>query len=262
MNNLKMYLRTQARNCFLHIMGIFKVPQPGIHILNGHRIAKENEPSTFRKMLKELSQKVEFIRFEDAVEKIHHHEMPSKPLVAFSFDDGFLEDYEIFAPILEEFGTNAAFFINPNYAEGSQEYINHFNDCIVMTPNKKPMRWEQIIDLHKRGHIIGAHTMDHYMINSTDRKELEYQIVECKKIIEDKLGCTCKYFAFPYGKLSQANNLSIDIACKTYQYVFAQSVYKKYFSFDGKVINRRHFEPFWPIRHMYYFLGCKKKYEE
>ena len=27
MNNLKMYLRTQARNCFLHIMGIFKVPQ-------------------------------------------------------------------------------------------------------------------------------------------------------------------------------------------------------------------------------------------
>ena len=100
------------------------------------------------------------------------------------------------------------------------------------------------------------------MINSTDKNELEYQIVECKKIIEDKLGCTCKYFAFPYGKLSQANNLSIDIACKTYQYVFAQSVYKKYFSFNGKVINRRHFEPFWPIRHMYYFLGCNKKYEE
>ena len=47
-----------------------------------------------------------------------------------------------------------------------------------------------------------------------------------------------------------------------HQYVFAQSVYKKYFSFDGKVINRRHFEPFWPISHMYYFLGCNKKYEE
>lgn len=29
MNNLKMYFRTQARNCFLHIMGLFKEPQPG-----------------------------------------------------------------------------------------------------------------------------------------------------------------------------------------------------------------------------------------
>ena len=33
MNNLKMYLRTQARNCFLHIMGLFKEPQPGIHCI-------------------------------------------------------------------------------------------------------------------------------------------------------------------------------------------------------------------------------------
>ena len=81
-----MYLRTQARNCFLHIMGLFKEPQPGIHILNGHRIAKENEPSTFRKMLEELSQKVEFIRFEEAVEKIHQQERPSKRLVVFTFD--------------------------------------------------------------------------------------------------------------------------------------------------------------------------------
>lgn len=56
-----------------------------------------------------------------------------------------------------------------------------------------------------------------------------------------------------------ANQSSIDIACKYYKYVFSQSDYKHYFSFGGRVINRRHFEPFWPVKHVSYFLSCHKK---
>lgn len=264
MNNkltLKQQLRSLFRKCILDSLGTVAKPAPGIHILNGHRIEDEAEPGTFRQMLEELSTYVSFIRIEDAVEMIERKEQPSKPMVAFTFDDGFMECYEIFAPVLESFNTNALYFINPNYVESDENYIQHFNNEIVLTPNKLPMRWEHLKELTKRGHVIGAHTMDHFMIDSTDVPVLRYQIETCKQVIEENMKQACSYFAFPYGKLSQANQLSIEIATKTYPHVFSQSDYKHYFSFNGTVINRRHFEPFWPAKHVKYFLSCKKSYE-
>jgi peptidoglycan/xylan/chitin deacetylase (PgdA/CDA1 family) len=113
-----------------------------------------------------------------------------------------------------------------------------------MTKDKQPMRWEHLKELSDRGHIIASHTMDHYMINTDDTNILKYQIESCKEIIEAHTGKPCECFAFPYGKLSQANQKAIDIACEKYKYVFSQSDYKHYFSFNNKVINRRHFEAF------------------
>jgi peptidoglycan/xylan/chitin deacetylase (PgdA/CDA1 family) len=253
-------LRQFARNRVLDLLGAFSHPANGIHILNGHRTIDEKEPDTFRLMLKSLSRYVTFVKIEDAVQMIMNQERPCSPLVAFTFDDGFIECYDHFSCVLEEYGVNALFFINPNYVEGNQKYIDYFNNNIVMTPGKQPMRWEQIKELSKRGHVIGAHTMDHYMINTEDVEILKHQIGDCKEVIETNIGKECDYFAFPYGKLTHANRLSIDIACQQYKYVFSQSDYKHYFSFDGRVINRRHFEPFWPHRHVFYFLSCNKSY--
>lgn len=252
--------RTFVRARVLDILGLFSTPQNGIHILNGHRIQNEQEPETFYHQLSELAKYVKFIKIETAIDMISKKIEPSEPLVAFTFDDGFMDCYNIFAPVLEKFGVNAMFFVNPNYVEGDKKYVENFNEHIVMTPNKLPMRWSHLKELSERGHIIAAHTMDHYMINTDDTETLDYQIVSCKKIIEEKIQKECPYFAFPYGKLSQANKLSIDIACKTYKYVFSQSDYKNYYSFNGTVINRRHFEPFWPVNHVKYFLSCKKTY--
>lgn len=253
-------IRPYARRVVLDILGTFSHPANGIHLLNGHRICKETEPATFDHLLKELSKQVSFIRVEDAVNMIVRKIQPDHPLVAFTFDDGFEECYQYFAPVLEKYGVNALFFVNPNYVEGNEEYIRHFNDHVVMTPGKRPMRWKHLKELSDRGHIIGAHTMDHYMVNTDDETILKEQIVTCKDMIEKHLQVACDYFAFPYGKLEHANRQAIDIACNHYRFVFSQSDYKHYFSFDGRVINRRHFEPFWPLRHVHYFLSCNKQY--
>lgn len=260
-NNIYPIIRKTIRSIVLDILGVISRPKPGIHILNGHRIEDEAEPETFRNLLMELNKYVDFVNVEKAVEMVMSHQQPMRPVVAFTFDDGFMDNYDIFAPVLEEYGVNALFFVNPNYVDGDEAYIDNFNNNIVMTPNKRPMRWSHIRELSERGHIIGAHTMDHYMINTNNEAELRYQIETCKDIIEKKTGKECLYFAFPYGKLSHANRKSIDIACNCYKYVFSQSDYKRYFSFDDRVINRRHFEPFWPVNHVMYFLSCIKKYD-
>lgn len=259
MNNL----RTIVRSGVLDILGAFSRPRNGIHILNGHMIcrglANNQAKDYFAYQLKELSRYVHFIRIEEATTLILNHENVDQPLVAFTFDDGFMECYDMIVPVLESFGVNAAFFINPNFVDGDDNYIQNFTENIVLNPTKTPMRWKEIKDLHNRGYVIGAHTMDHSMINNDNLAELNKQIGRCKSVIENELSVSCDYFAFPYGRLEHANQSSIDIACRYYRYVFSQSDYKHYFSFDGRVINRRHFEPFWPVKHVFYFLSCDKK---
>lgn len=255
-----MNIRQIVRELILDFLGTWAEPALGVHILNGHRIALENpNPTIFRKQLRKLSKQVRFIRFEEAVELIVAKTSVNEVLVAFSFDDGFEECYTQIAPVLEEFGVNAAFFINPNFVVGNGAYIEHFTTNTVKTPGKKPMNWQQIKELQERGHVIGAHTLDHYNINDNNRTELERQIGECRTVIEDRLGISCIYFAFPFGRLEHANSMSIDIASKYYPYVFSQSDYKHYFSYNGRVINRRHFEPDWNIKHVIYFLSCPKQ---
>lgn len=259
MNKILHTVRQTARHAVLDVLGAMAKPAAGVHILNGHRTQGEREPETFRQMLQALAQSARLARVEEAVALIEKGESVTEPVLAFTFDDGFMDCYDFFAPVLEEFGINGLFFINPNYVEGDENYIRHFNEEIVLTPGKRPMRWAQIEELAARGHVIGAHTMDHYMINSDDEATLAYQIEACKPIIEAHTQQPCEHFAIPFGKLTHANLTSVDIATRCYRYVYSQSDYKHYYSFDGRVINRRHFEPFWPLRHVRYFISCKKQ---
>jgi peptidoglycan/xylan/chitin deacetylase (PgdA/CDA1 family) len=254
-------LRQIFRNSLLDVLGVFARPANGVHILNGHMIDRNNpQIETFISQLEQLEKFATFIRIEEAIALISERKVVNKCLVAFTFDDGFAECASMIAPALEKFGTNGLFFINPNFVDGNDDYILNFTDNVVLSAGKQPMRWNDIIMLQNAGHLIGAHTMDHYMINSGDIDELKHQIIDCKEIIEAKLGTECNNFAFPFGRLDHANQSSIDIACQHYKYVFSQSDYKKYFSFKGKVINRRHFEPNWPINHLKYFISCRKEY--
>lgn len=266
MNNIYNTIRTTIRNHVLDVLGAFSKPSSYIHILNGHMIDWNHDNDTdgirFSNLLNKLHKVCDFINIEDAVQMILNHEQVKRPSIAFTFDDGFRDCYTQIAPQLEKYGVNAMFFINPNFVNAVDnndcDYIKNFTVNVTKSPGKYPMTWEQIKDLHSRGFRFGAHTLDHYCINDNNIAVLEHQIGYCRKIIEEKLSAPCDYFAFPYGKLDHANSESIKIACKYYKYIFSQSDYKHFFSYDNKVINRRHFEPFWPINHVRYFISCKR----
>lgn len=260
-------IRRISRDVYLSIIGFFKRPSPYVHILNGHMVDwhhdNEDDGKRFGKQLAELHKYCDFVNIEEAVHMIVNKERVNRPTVAFTFDDGWRDCYTEIAPQLEKYKINAMFFINPHFADAAdnndEAYIENFTVNTTKSPGKHPMTWEQIKDLQKRGFKIGAHTLDHYCINDDNVEELRHQIVDCRIVMEEKLGVSCEYFAFPYGRIEHANPMSIDLAYDTYKYVFSQSDYKHFFSYGGKVINRRHFEPFWPINHLMYFLSIKRK---
>lgn len=257
-----MVIRQAIRANYLSIMGSFLKPRNGVHILNSHYISPTStDPEIFETQLKQLSKNVTFINIEEAVELIVKNKSIKKPLVAFTYDDGFKECYQSIAPVLENFHTNAAFFINPNFIDGDEAYKKKFLKRIL-TKDKEPLNWDEVTKLSEKGHIIGAHTMDHLNLGDTslNTSELEYQIVNCKKIIEQKIKNKCSMFAFPFGQKQHLNSEALKISKENFEYIFSGTDYKNYFSFNGEVINRRHCEPFWPITHVNYFLSCEKNY--
>lgn len=135
-----MELRARLRKIVLDILGITARPKSGIHILNGHMLHRlcpdEEAREMFEVLLATLKEWVTYVRIEDAVRMICRHEQPDMPLVAFTFDDGFEECFTGIAPVLEKFGINGMFFINPGFVTGDEGYIKNFTEHVVLTPGK------------------------------------------------------------------------------------------------------------------------------
>ena len=257
-----MVIRNKLRDNYLYLVGTFLSPKNGVHILNGHYISPDSDnPQIFEDQMSKLSKKVSFVYIQEAIELIEKQQQVKSPIVAFTYDDGFKECLYSIAPVLEAYNTNAAFFINPNFIDGDVNYKKDFLKRINVK-NKEPLNWGEVIALSNKGHVIGAHTMDHLDLGneSLTIEELKAQIVDCKKLIENKIKANCSIFAFPFGQKQNLSIKALQIAKEHYKYIFSSTDYKKYFSFNNDVINRRHCEPFWPVSHLNYFLNCEKTF--
>ncbi len=73
--------------------------------------------------------------------------------------------------------------------------------------NKKQLylTWEQIIEMHRWGIEIGAHTESHPCLSSLSEDEIRSEIYNSKEILEKKLGNNIDSFAYPYGGRSDYN---------------------------------------------------------
>jgi len=253
-------LKNFFRNIILSTIGQFKSVANGVHILNSHYIGREDLPQeVFYDLLKRLSKQADFIKIEEAVKAIKEKTLQNEKLIAFTFDDGFEECYTKIAPVLADLKTNAAFFINPGFIDGDENYCKNFTEKIVHV-NKKPMTWEMIKILHLQGFIIGNHTLDHIRLVGLSENELHQQVMKAKNRIEDQINAPCNYFAWTYGRNADIDEEALNFAAKHHQYIFGGDNFTNYFSFNNRVINRRHIEGNWPIRHVKYFLSKPKKY--
>ena len=255
-------MRVLIRNLYINIFGFLKRPKPGVHIINAHYITpgfiSEFDIKVFEIFLKRITKYAKLISLEEATKLINEKRFDKKTYISLTFDDGFEECYTVIAPLIEQYGSRGAFFINANYIESDVGYQNQFNEK-TKTYTKKPMYWNQVIELHNRGHLIGSHNLDHADMSKLNEDELEFQLKENKMILENKLNYTCNYFAWTYGQMQYFPERALIATLKYHDYIFSGTDYKNYFSRNNKVINRRHIEPFWNKYHMNYFLSVNKQ---
>jgi len=259
---MKSFIRHFIRDLYLTSIGSVVKPRAGIHILSSHFVSRKfPEFEKYCDFLEYFRKNCSMIRFEDSVEMIRQKRKTNDCLVSFTFDDGFEECYSVIAPALEEFKVNGCFFVCGNYINSDEIYMDNYNSKVVKVSNKKPMSWSQIQDLNSRGHIIGSHTLDHINMNTRDIEMVEFQLARNKQLIEKYTSGICDNFAVPFGQLKYINNETLSIAEKYHKFIFSTANYRSYFSFNGRMINRRHVEGDWPKEYLNYFLSANKKYK-
>ena len=77
-------------------------------------------------------------------------------LVCLTFDDGVKSQHTVAAPLLEELGFGATFYICEHFLENQERY----------------MTWPEVADLDARGFEIGNHTRHHTNVTTQSEAEL------------------------------------------------------------------------------------------
>jgi peptidoglycan/xylan/chitin deacetylase (PgdA/CDA1 family) len=140
-------------------------------------------PQAFERQLAFLARhRYRVLSLEELVAALEAGSDGPRHSVVITFDDGYEETYTIAWPLLKRFGFPAAVFIAP--AE-------------VATPGF--VDWSQIRNMSKDGVTIGGHTMHHSYIPLVKAERLTEELVDSKRVIEERIGSAVKFLSYPVG---------------------------------------------------------------
>ena len=176
-----MYLRTQ-----------YVVP-----ILMYHRVNNWADKSdlltvkekTFQRQMKFLhDNKYNVISLDDLVNLIKLNKKIPPETVLVTFDDGYVDNYEVAYPILKKYHIPATIFVITSLIDKDPGMLSR----------------SQLKEMTASGLIeIGSHTINHACLNkTTSLAELKKEIGQSKKDLEAILGREVKFLSYPIGGFS------------------------------------------------------------
>lgn len=117
-------------------------------------------------------------------------ELPNNPII-ITFDDGYLSNYELAFPILQEYNVPATIFIVTSTVG------EDMNGGKVNTPH---FTWEHAKEMENSNLIeIHSHSHTHKKMSDLSEEDLEYEMKTSKDLIQSKLNKEEVVFAYPYG---------------------------------------------------------------
>jgi peptidoglycan/xylan/chitin deacetylase (PgdA/CDA1 family) len=120
--------------------------------------------------------------------------------VALTFDDGHRDNYEFAWPILTDLGVPATIFLTAGYLERDPETIARFEYFYRNRGKPEPLSWAQVREMAGAAVRFGAHTYSHANLRLLENPRLDYEIVDTRKLLEDRTGRPVTEFAYPFGR--------------------------------------------------------------
>lgn len=126
-------------------------------------------------------------------------EEPEEGCLSLTFDDGLKSHYTTVYPMLKERGFGATFFVMAEQEEDPD--------------GRAMMTSEEVQELAEEGFEIGSHTLTHPFLSDLSDEELEQELSESKRFLEETYGITINFLALPYRNY---NSKVLDVAKKYY----------------------------------------------
>ena len=121
----------------------------------------------------------------------------SSRMIAVTFDDGYEDNYQWAAPILDKHGFRGSIFC----VTRKMGKLTDWSDDPRWAGHRL-MTVTQARDLSKEGFEIGAHTRNHADLSVTTGDALEDEIAGSRRDLEEMLGIPVPSFCYPYGRFS------------------------------------------------------------
>jgi peptidoglycan/xylan/chitin deacetylase (PgdA/CDA1 family) len=110
--------------------------------------------------------------------------------VVVTFDDGYADFYNIVTPLLVKHSIPATLFLATGLVGRAASGLG-------------ALTWADLKDIASTGVItVGSHTHTHADLSRAPQDVCEEEMRRSKDLIEDRLGCACSHFAYPWAVAS------------------------------------------------------------
>ena len=221
----------------------------GLTILTYHRVLPDDaigeyplpqlavSASLFDAQMEVVAARCQVVSLEDGIRALAQGEIPARPMVAITFDDGYVDNLVIAGPVLARLGLTGMFFVVAGYIGGSQDlwfdraartrrpaefasmssWLNHLKslgpadrDAILarledsgparaLAPFARIMNGQEVKQLMSAGHGVGCHTMTHPILTGLSDDELRSEIRDSRSKLEQVCDGLVSVFCYPGG---------------------------------------------------------------
>lgn len=110
-----------------------------------------------------------------------------------TFDDAFQNVYKLAFPLMEKLNLKGTISVIASY-------VGKRNDWDMLGGDSYHMSWEEIKTLKTKGWLILSHGMTHTDLTKLNLNRLQWELVNSKKLLEDKLNTKILGIAYPWGR--------------------------------------------------------------
>ncbi len=178
--------------------------------------------------------------------------LPRRPII-ITFDDGYLDTYELAVPLLRRHGMHAVIFVvtDPGLRRNEWDAGKQLTLAPLMSPS-------QILELHAAGFEIGSHSLTHPGLTLVPQEKAWEEISRSRILLEILINSTVRTFSYPFGLLNEKiRTMAMDAG-----YSFACGVYSGPPTFGADHFNIRRIAPSSDPNTFRFFLEMAVPYEK